>query len=200
MPVMSTAMSAVTLEKEKSRLENDKFFKILVGILKLEMKCGHLKWKISDLSRITRTARPLIYYYFGKSKEKMVDQAVQTVSAEMFGFDQEKLELWNSKKYAEALMFSKWTLRQHPEIYEFFFYWRNRPDHEIGQFLKKLENRYLGKIKTTFPHLTPVRLKLLMSCVYGFVLTENGGEEEAQELFRIITRPLFTDTESSEFE
>lgn len=180
--------STQVLEVEKKRIQDDKFFKILAGILKLEMKTGHLKWKISDLSRVSKTPRPLIYYYFGKSKEKMVQQALDTISKEIFGFDHSKLELWKSGKYAEAVMFSKWTAREHPEMYEFFFFWKNRPEHEIGKFIRSIEDRYIEKLKITFPHLKRSRIILLMSALYGFVLTEHGGEEEARELFDLMTQ------------
>lgn len=176
------------LNQEIQRVRDDRFFQILAGIIRLEMREGHLKWKISDLSRVTKTSRTLIYYYFGKSKEKMVQQALETISAEIFGFDPSRLALWNSGRHAEALIFSKTTAQKHPEIYEFFFYWRNRDQHPMGQYLKSVEQKYFQKLEATFPYLSKSQLRLLMSALYGYVLIGSTTDEDAQLLFQIFTQ------------
>jgi hypothetical protein len=175
------------LKNEIQRVKDDRFFKILTGIIRLEMREGHLKWKISDLSRITQTSRPLLYYYFGKSKEKMVHQALETISSEVFGFDPSRMELWNSGRYSEALIFSKKTAQKHPEIYEFFFYWRNRSHHPMGKYLKDLEQRYFKKLEATFSKLSRSQLRVMMSALYGYVLIESTEDQDAQLLFELLT-------------
>ena len=176
------------LENEIQRVKDDRFFRILTGIIRLEMREGHLKWKISDLSRLTQTSRPLLYYYFGKSKEKMVHEALETISSEVFGFDPSRLALWNSGRYSEALVFSKMTAEKHPEIYEFFFFWRNRGHHPMGKYLRDLEQRYFKKLELTFPHLSSSQLRVMMSALYGYVLIESTKDEDAQLLFDLLAR------------
>jgi AcrR family transcriptional regulator len=67
--------------KNKSPLQNllaqsdDQFFKICNSVLKLEVSKGHLKWTLSDISREAQVTRSLIYYYLGKDKYSILEQA-----------------------------------------------------------------------------------------------------------------------------
>ena len=48
--------------------KDETYWKILDAVIALEIRRGHQKWTISELSRLSGITRTLIYYYFGKSK------------------------------------------------------------------------------------------------------------------------------------
>lgn len=81
-----------TGEKDK------KFWTILETAIDLDFKKGHLRWTLSELSRAWGMSRPLIYYYFGQSKSKLLEEAVRLVGSEIMGLSEARLKLWESQR------------------------------------------------------------------------------------------------------
>ena len=53
------------------------FFAICNSVLKLEVTKGHLRWRPSDVASDAKITRSLIYYYFGKDKEALLEESLR---------------------------------------------------------------------------------------------------------------------------
>lgn len=53
------------------------YFKICDSVLLHELIKGHLKWSLSDISKHSGITRSLIYYYMGKEKEQILQEAIR---------------------------------------------------------------------------------------------------------------------------
>jgi AcrR family transcriptional regulator len=145
------------------------FFKVLDSVLRLEVSKGHLRWKISDVSRLSGVQRTLIYYYFGKSKENIVQTAMKTISEEFFGLSQERLELWRQGRISESVTRTRELFGKAPHLAEFYFHWRQQPS-EIRDEFRRIEKRYLAKIKDFFPKLSLHERQALHAVFFGLVM------------------------------
>ncbi len=52
------------------------FWDILDAAVTLDVQKGHLKWSITDVAKNSGHSRTLVYYYFGKSKENILKEAI----------------------------------------------------------------------------------------------------------------------------
>ena len=53
------------------------YFKICDSVLLHELIKGHLKWSLSEISKHSGVTRSLIYYYMGKEKEQILQEAIR---------------------------------------------------------------------------------------------------------------------------
>ncbi len=95
--------------------------RILDAVVRLEVIKGHLRWKMADLSRLSGVQRTLIYYYFGKSKEAILNEAMKTIGDEFFGLSQERLEMWKQGRIKESILKSRESFKQAPHVPLFSF-------------------------------------------------------------------------------
>lgn len=125
--------------------KDEKFWRILDAILYLETVRGHLRWTISDLAKRAKVSRPGIYYYFGSSKETMLEQALKVVGEEFFGLTPARLHLWRDGRVVEAVLQTRQMVEKAPHLPEFYMHWRRR-DSFVRTFLMDLERRYVKKL------------------------------------------------------
>ena len=152
------------------------FWQILDSVLRLEVVKGHLRWKISDVSRLAGVQRTLVYYYFGKSKEGILKSAMAVIGDEFFGLSPERLELWSQGKVRESILRTRELVKKAPHTTEFFFHWRHQKS-DIQDVLIGLEKRYLSKLKRRFPELTDVDCRALYSIFFGLCNTPDLSDE-----------------------
>ena len=69
--------------------KDETYLKILQTVLRLEFQKGHLKWSISEISRISGVTRSLIYYYFGQKKEEIMEEAALFFAKRIFRVDED---------------------------------------------------------------------------------------------------------------
>ena len=55
-----------------------------------ELIKGHLKWSLSDISKHSGVTRSLIYYYMGKEKEQILEEAIRFMLELFFNTNLEK--------------------------------------------------------------------------------------------------------------
>lgn len=70
-----------------SKTKEEVYFLVCNAILKLEVSKGHLKWTISEVSRISKITRSLIYYYFGKEKKVIFTESFRHILNLFFSID-----------------------------------------------------------------------------------------------------------------
>jgi AcrR family transcriptional regulator len=60
------------------------YFAVCNAILKLELEKGHLKWTFAEVARHSKITRTLIYYYFGKNKDVVLQEAYRFIIDRFF--------------------------------------------------------------------------------------------------------------------
>ena len=97
-------------------MKDENYLKILDAVVRLEVVKGHLRWKMSDLSRMSGVQRTLVYYYFGKSKEVILKEALKTIGDEFFGLSAERLTMWREGRMKESILRTPQKFPNSPHI------------------------------------------------------------------------------------
>lgn len=109
------------------------YFKICDSVLYFELIKGHMKWSLSDISKHSGVTRSLIYYYMGKEKEQILQEAVLFMIELFFNSNQER-KLGVSDRMQMVLS----KVREMPHV--FLFYASERiKDSEYGKIIRKAE-------------------------------------------------------------
>lgn len=165
-------MPATSAQTEKDR----QYWKILDAVIRLEVVKGHLRWKVTELARLSGVGRPLIYYYFGKSKKSIVETAMKIIGDEFFGLSPERLALWKAGQIMESVSSTRELLTRAPHMAEFYFHWRHQKG-EISDYFQELEKRYLTKLAQLMPQLSPVEIQAVFAIFFGLILLPDLNEE-----------------------
>lgn len=169
--------------------KDDLFWKILDAALQLECSKGHLRWKMTDLSRSSGVTRSLIYYYFGNSKIKIIQEAIRLMGEEFFGLSEERMELWRTGKFSESLQKTRELTRRTPHIVIFYLQQR-RAGNSLSKEIDHLEQRYLEKLAKRFPNATRDRLVVSFSALLGIAALADVSDETIQGVVTILTNAL----------
>lgn len=128
---------------------NDKdllYIQVCSTVLNLEYERGHLNWSLSDISRKSNVTRTLIYYYFGKEKEILLNEAFRFMAMYLFntGLGQKSGSVKTRlKKVLESL-------ESKPFLFHLYYQKKNE-DSEIGELLRKSEQALLDYLHTLHP-------------------------------------------------
>jgi|FLYM01.1.fsa_nt_gi AcrR family transcriptional regulator len=167
------------------------YWAVLDSVIRLEVSKGHLQWKVTELSRLSKVGRPLIYYYFGKSKEEIVQTALKIIGDEFFGLSDERIALWREGKVVESIMKTREMMEQAPYVSVFFFHWRHQKG-EIADHLKDLESRYRKKISGLRPELSALEIEVIFAAFFGLTVFPDTNAQVVSAMVEKISRPLKT--------
>jgi AcrR family transcriptional regulator len=156
-------------------VKDENYLKILDAVVRLEVLKGHLRWKMSDLSRVSGVQRTLVYYYFGKSKEAILKEALKTIGDEFFGLSPARISMWKEGRMKESILQTRERFRQAPHVPQFFFHWRHQPS-EVQTALKNLEKRFREKVKMQFPQTAKDDEEAVYAIFFGLVLVPDLKE------------------------
>lgn len=170
-------------------MKDKNYFAILNAVLRLEVVKGHLRWKMADLSRLSGVNRPLIYYYFGKSKEVILETAMKSIGDEFFGLSTERMQLWKNGKIKESILMTRTMIAQAPHVAEFFFHWRHQKS-EVASHLKSLEKRYPRKLRENFPQLSEADCEAVFAVFFGLVLVPELSEATIDRVLKAMRLPV----------
>lgn len=173
-------------EKSVKKQEKDEvFWKILNGAIELDIKKGHLKWTLSDLSRKSQVTRSLIYYYFGRSKIDILKEAVRIVGEEFVGLSEDRMLMWQQGDLAASMVKTRQLSAKTPHLSIFILEHRDQ-NSEIGEELRKIEKAFLEKLETFFPHLNESSIKALFAFYWGLTFAPLLDEKSIQVAVQII--------------
>ena len=125
---------------------DENYWKILNAALELDVKKGHLKWTVSDLSRKSDITRSLIYYYFGRSKAGILNEAIKLIGSELTGLTPEREEMWGMGDFISSMTKARNTYENAPYLSIFIAEHIHR-DTELGEMIRKHQNAFLKKIE-----------------------------------------------------
>lgn len=154
--------------KTQSIDKNDLYWKILNAAIALDIKKGHLKWSITDIASASKVSRTLIYYYFGKSKENILLEAIKLFGQELSGQTSERTESWAAGNLAATFCTSRKMLAQAPGIRIFYFLRRNESTI-LGSAILDFEKSFKQKIATFFPMLSADEVEGIFALFLGIV-------------------------------
>lgn len=160
---------------KKQRDRDETFWRVLNAALELDFRKGHMKWTMSELSRRSGITRSLIYYHFGRSKQAILEEAVQVIGEQIIGITPERMEMWRQGDWKEAVMHSRAIIEQSPSLLNFYLLHRDRPT-DIGQHLRNLEANYQKKLETLFPQLPSAALRGLFAFFFGVTFAPGVDE------------------------
>lgn len=154
-----------------SHLSKDEtFWSVLNSAIELDFKRGHLRWTMSELSRTSKVTRSLIYYYFGKSKEAILLEAVKLIGEEFFGLNAGRIELWQKGQIAESVLQSRRLMEKCPHMGTFYMVHREEQT-DIGSSLRQLEAEHKQKLKRFFSGAPEQGLEAIFGLFLGLVMT-----------------------------
>lgn len=171
-------------DAEKNK-KDDIYWKVLNCALELEVKKGHLKWTMTELSRKSKITRSLIYYYFGRSKMDILQAAVAIIGEEFIGMSEKRIDMWKKGEFEAGLYEVRQFYDKMPWLCAFYLNYRTRPN-EIGEALAKIDKAFKRKLKQNAPNATPAQINTLFAVYFGIAWSPYVGKEEIQEFTQFI--------------
>jgi AcrR family transcriptional regulator len=143
------------------------YWKVLDAAISLDVHLGHQKWTMTQLSRSSGISRPLIYYYFGREKVRILHEAVSLFGTILASSTNRQIALWNQGQIAESILDTRRRLiMRSPEILVFYFLHRMK-DTELGVAIRKKERSFLAKLSVLFPMLTKIQIEGVYALFFG---------------------------------
>ena len=159
-------------------------------MIRLEILKGASNWRLTDLARASKVSRPLIYYYFGKSKEEIIHTAVDFLGEEYFGLSERRFKKWKEGKLIDSILETR-RMAQHSPFVHVFYTTRRHLDNEVGIKLRDFEKRFRLKISQFFPQLSKAGNDGMAAVLFGLVafpdLTDEGVEQSLKAIMKAFT-------------
>ena len=155
--------------------------KILASVTKLEVNKGHLIWTISQVASDSGISRTLIYYYYGKEKEQLLNEAMKYMVQTVFNL--EGLEPILPKDRIKLVLEQ---LKEMPYLLV-LFYLNRRKDNEIGRIIKNAEESLYLLLKKLSPELTKESFMMIYLLELGCALHGDVDNQLINNLFDQLT-------------
>ncbi len=154
----------------------------------LDFKRGHQKWTMAELSRVSGVKRPLIYYYFGKSRVEILLAAVKVLGEDCFGLSDRRVEMWKRGEMDQSIRESRKFLQDQKELAGFYFLHRAK-DNAVGEALRLLERKYREKFCRYFPSLNKNQQEQLAAFFFGLVFIPDLSDEALESCLASLRIP-----------
>lgn len=175
-----------TENKEKDQT----YWKVLSAAIELDFKKGHQKWTLSELSRKSKVTRSLIYYYFGRSKMSILDEAIKIIGDELVGLNDSRMTLWKQGRFVESLLEARFFHQKAPFISSFVMA-HVRADNSIGERLREIEQSFISKIRSFFPQLSNPEVDAVYAIYWGAVFCPIGDENSMMLVMKSLNQTFF---------
>ena len=175
---------------ETPKVEKDEaFWKVLNAAIRLDVRKGHLKWTMSELSRASEITRSLIYYYFGKEKLGIINEGIKIIGEELVGLSPHRYQLWKEGKLFESACEARAVIEKAPFI-SIFVHEHIHAQNEIGEQLRSIEKQFFNKIQSFYPHLNQPATEVLYAMYWGLLFTPRFSEEGLKMAAGVIKKTL----------
>lgn len=175
--------------EDKKPNKDETYWKVLNCAVELEMKKGHLKWTMTELSRKSQVTRSLIYYYFGRSKIEIIEAAIQIIGEEFAGLSEKRMKMWKEGKLEESLLEARSFHEKSPHLCAYYINFRDK-QNDVGKALLKLEKEYRSKLKAFAPKASQEQLNVIFAVYFGVVYAPNVGPKEIKIFMDIMKNLL----------
>jgi AcrR family transcriptional regulator len=171
--------------------KDETYRNILNCALRLDFKKGHKRWTLTELSRSTQVTRSLIYYYFGKSKESILEAAIKLIGEELFGLSPERLKLWDQGAIEDSIHLSRKFVEASPYLIAFYFAHRAE-ENLIGELIRELEEGHKKKLKRFIKNISTEEAEAISGMLLGLVIAPKMSRS-AIRLFMQQFRSVFAE-------
>lgn len=124
------------------------YFAVCNAILKMEVAKGHLQWTLSDVSRESGVTRSLIYYYFGKEKNVVLEEAYKFVISHIFNMERTKTVGIRDRLRAVLI-----DVKAMPFLFVLYYLEKNAGT-QFGKMINEAEALLMKAMKHEFPELS----------------------------------------------
>ena len=130
--------------------KDETLWTMAITVLVLDVRHGHMKWKVTDLAKRSGYSRGLIYQYLGSTKETILRNALDLFLPYFYAAKDENLR----KGLGAKLATTRALLKEKPELIIFYQKWRAKEDSWIGEVLSKAEKNFRAQVKAQIPVLS----------------------------------------------
>jgi len=142
--------------------------KLVNVVLNLDVVKGHLKWKVSEVARVSKVTRTSLYYHLGRNKLQILKSCVELAAREFYGLSPKRIQMLRDGRVQECVRMSQDLCQKYPEFMVFYFRWRMKKS-PMQATLIELENVYRKKLSSVFPHLSPIELVAVHALLQGLI-------------------------------
>ncbi len=160
--------------------KHEKLVMLCAHVLRLEMRKGHGKWKVTDLAKTSGVARSTIYASLGSKKAEMIRTAVTLFLEDFYGLSPQRRELVSKKGRLASFMKSRELLMNMPELLLYYFHHHGLAT-EAGKAIRAHEQRYMESLADSTGVRAPADLRFLRACLHGISVSPFLSEKEAGE-------------------
>lgn len=144
---------------------------------------GHLKWKVTDLSRSAKISRSRIYELLGRNKSDILKNALILLLEEMYGLSAERQEFERTHSEFEGFMASRQMVMQAPELLSFYFRNRDRKD-DIGEIIRTREAQFLKIVARKNDVKDPLNQLFVRTVIHGVSLAPFLSDDQVSACMR----------------
>ncbi|MBH47497.1 MAG: hypothetical protein CME71_04955 [Halobacteriovorax sp.] len=163
--------------KRTASEERDLHYKILNSVTKLEVNKGHLSWTISQVAADSGVSRTLIYYYYGKEKEKLLNEAMKFMVQTVFNL--EGIEPVEPKERIKVVLEQ---LKKMPYLLV-LFYLNRRAESELGDVIRDGEQKLFAVFRSIFPQAKDEEFMMIYLLELGCALHGDVEHSMIDKLF-----------------
>ncbi len=175
------------MDSDKPQTKDHNYWILLNNAIELDIKKGHLKWTLSDLSRKSDITRSLIYYYFGKDKQIILKEAIKIIGEKFVGINPERMQMWKEGRLSESLMQARSFSEKAPYLPIFIMVNRHK-DNMIGEAMRQQEQEFVNKLKLFYPQCKDYQITSIFAIYWGLALSPRMTKESIDEITLLIRK------------
>lgn len=165
----------------------EKLIALSIQVIRQDVLHGHLRWKVTELSRTSHFSRSRIYELLGASKPMILRNALVILLEEMYGLSAERQEFDKKHSQFEGFLVSREMVITHPELLAFYFRNRNRKD-EIGEIMRTNEKRFLKRVEEKTGLKDPALVLFIRTFIHGVSLAPFLDDRDVSALMRQLSK------------
>ncbi len=169
----------------EAKTKDQTYWVLLDAAIELDIKKGHLKWTLSDLSRKSDITRSLIYYYFGKDKQDILKEAIKLIGEELIGLNEKRMELWKKGQFAESMKEARQFYENAPYLPLFIMENRNK-QNEIGEALRSIELGFVNKLKAFFTNCDETQITSIFAIYWGLAYSPRISDASINQVVQLM--------------
>lgn len=178
--VLSNAVKELKLNRSTARY--DRFIQLAIIVIKHDFNHGHLKWKVTEVTRLSRISRSRIYEPLGNTKKKMVMCALGMICDEIFEISSYENEPCQLRSGSGPIIRAKKMILDSPELLAFYFCNRTRTC-EIGSLIREYENRFRAAMDGQTNAENKSKVNCFVAIMFGLTLTPFFTDLDVQNCY-----------------
>lgn len=159
----------------------DKLVNLSVHVVRQDVIKGHLRWKVTEVARVSGVARSRIYEFLGKNKKQILLTALKILLNDLYGRSPERQEFHRKHGRLSGVLKSRKIVLATPELIAFSYRNRHRPD-DIGKLLRKAEQEYMDLLAAQTGVKDKRKLLFMRTMIHGISQAPFITDEEVKLL------------------